>query len=54
MDLDIGALWTWTLPLWGLFALILYLVGISISPAVIPDLSVTRGGGSNRKSKNNA
>ena len=50
MDLDIGGLWSWTLPLWGLFVLVFFLGGVITSPISISGLgSLTtashRGGG---------
>lgn len=35
MDLDISSLWSWTLPLWGLVLIILFLGGIVTHPPVI-------------------
>lgn len=32
MELDIGSLWTWTLPLWGLFLLVFFLGGVLTVP----------------------
>ena len=28
MDLDLGSLWSWTIPLWGLFLIVLFLAGV--------------------------
>jgi hypothetical protein len=39
MDLDIGGLWSWTLPLWGLFVLVFFLGGVITSPVSISSLS---------------
>lgn len=33
-DLDIGSLWTWTVPLWGLLVIVVFLVGV-LSESVI-------------------
>lgn len=41
MDLDLTGLWTWTVPLWGLGALVLFLVAIMNSPVNI----ITTGNG---------
>ncbi len=35
MDMDFSGLWSWTVPLWGLFALVLFLVGVLNTPVVI-------------------
>jgi hypothetical protein len=35
MDIDLTGLWTWTLPLWGLAALVFFLVSVMVSPAEI-------------------
>ena len=51
MELDISSLWTWTIPLWGMFVLVLFLTGIlsapvvlqGIAPAVVPPV-VAAGG----------
>ncbi len=55
MEMDMTGLWTWTLPLWGLGALVFFLAVIFNSPAEIltkipiPALDVGNqgGGGSN-------
>lgn len=39
MDLDIGGLWSWTLPLWGLFVLVFFLGGVITSPVSISSLA---------------
>lgn len=38
MDLDLGGLWSWTIPLWGLFAIVFFLGGILTAPVKIPSL----------------
>lgn len=38
MDLDLGGLWSWTVPLWGLFAIVFFLGGILTSPVSLPSL----------------
>lgn len=60
MDLDIGGLWSWTLPLWGLFVLVFFLGGVITSPISISGLEPLttashRGGGlgSGLKGRNN-
>jgi hypothetical protein len=35
MDLDLGGLWSWTVPLWGLFAVVFFLGGVLTSPIKI-------------------
>ena len=34
-DIDFSGLWSWTLPLWGLFALVLFLVGVLRAPIIL-------------------
>ena len=35
MEIDFSGLWSWTLPLWALFLLVLFLVGILNAPIII-------------------
>jgi hypothetical protein len=35
MDLDLTGVWSWTAPLWGLAALVFFLVAVMIAPADI-------------------
>jgi hypothetical protein len=35
MDIDFSGLWSWTLPLWALFLLVLFLVGVLNAPIII-------------------
>lgn len=35
MDMDFSGLWSWTVPLWALFALVLFLVGVLNTPVVL-------------------
>ncbi len=54
MDLDLGGLWSWTVPLWGLFAIVFFLGGALTSPITLPQLSLpsmTGGGGGSKMSK---
>ncbi len=44
MDFDLSALWSWTIPLWGLFILVLFLGGVLLAPAVIAAMPVMTGG----------
>jgi hypothetical protein len=34
-ELDLSALWSWTIPLWGLFVLALFLGGVLLAPQVL-------------------
>jgi hypothetical protein len=43
MDLDLSALWSWTVPLWGLFVLVLFLGGVMIAPTVLEAVPQTGG-----------
>jgi hypothetical protein len=40
MELDISSIWSWTLPLWGLIVIILFLVGVLTEP---PDVDSYKG-----------
>jgi len=42
MDLDLGSLWSWTIPLWSLIILIFFLIGVQTQDVVLP---VHIGGG---------
>lgn len=35
MDMDFSGLWSWTVPLWALFALVLFLVGVLNTPVIL-------------------
>ncbi len=35
MDIDFSGLWSWTLPLWALFLLVLFLVGVLNTPIIL-------------------
>jgi len=35
MDLDFSSLWSWTVPLWGLFLIVLFLVGVLSEPVLL-------------------
>jgi hypothetical protein len=51
MDMDLSALWSWTVPLWGLFVLVLFLGGVLVAPTVLEGMPVVAiQGGGNRKS----
>jgi hypothetical protein len=46
MDLDISSLWSWTLPLWSLFLLVLFLGGVVSDTVVLEgatNVDLTRG-----------
>jgi hypothetical protein len=54
--LDLSSLWSWTIPLWGLFVIVLYLAGelIGSSPllgAGAPLPNLVGGGSSKSKSR---
>lgn len=51
-DLNLGALWSWTIPLWGLFVIVLYLAGelLGTAPLIGAGAPVPMVGGG-RKSK---
>jgi len=40
MEIDLSPLWSWVLPLWGLFVLALMFVGSLLAPTVIPAIHV--------------
>ena len=53
MDLDLSALWSWTVPLWGLFVLVLFLGGVLVAPTILEGLPgpvVAAQSGGSRKS----
>ncbi len=41
MDLDISSLWSWTIPLWGLFVLVLFLGGVLKEPNTMTAFTTT-------------
>lgn len=45
MELDLGGLWSWTVPLWGLFVLVLFLGGMMTAPIVLTPVAPTQAGG---------
>ncbi len=47
MELDFSSLWSWTVPLWSLFLLILFLGGVLTQPVVVEGLQV--GGATKKK-----
>jgi len=49
MDLDISSLWSWTIPLWGLFVIVFFLGGILTQEMVLDALPTMNGGGGRRK-----
>ena len=52
MDLDLSALWSWTIPLWGLFVLVLFLGGVLVAPTILEGMpaaaTAVQGGGSRK------
>jgi hypothetical protein len=44
MELDFSGLWSWTVPLWSLFVLVLFLGGVLLAPAVLEGMPVMTGG----------
>jgi hypothetical protein len=49
MDLDFSSLWSWTLPLWGLFLIVLFLGGVLTETVVLQGLPSASQKGSGRK-----
>ncbi len=55
MEIDFSGLWSWTVPLWSLFLLILFLGGVLLQPTVLKGVEavaavpVTLGGGGKKK-----
>jgi hypothetical protein len=39
MELDLSSLWSWTIPLWGLFLIVLFLAGVLAEGAVLKQLN---------------
>ena len=53
MDLDFSSLWSWTIPLWGLFLIVLFLGGVLTEPVVLEGLTTldpVKTGGSRSRS----
>lgn len=44
MELDISSLWSWVMPLWGLFLLVLFLGGVLMEKSVLVALPGGSGG----------
>jgi hypothetical protein len=44
MDLDFSSLWSWTLPLWGLFLIVFFLGGVLTESVVLQGLAPSVGG----------
>ena len=38
MDLDLSSLWSWTVPLWGLFLVVMFLGGVLMETTVLQGL----------------
>ena len=50
MDLDFSSLWSWTIPLWGLFVIVMFLCGVLLEPVVLQGISpVEQKGGAKPK-----
>lgn len=49
MDLDVSSLWTWTLPLWGLFVIVLFLGGVLTDTAILEGISSPMKGGAAKR-----
>jgi hypothetical protein len=49
MDLDLSSLWSWTIPLWGLFVIVLFLGGVLTQETVLEGLPAVMTGGSRKK-----
>lgn len=46
MDIDFSSIWSWTIPLWGMFVLVLFLGGILADPPILVGSALQTGGGS--------
>jgi hypothetical protein len=51
MDLDLSSLWSWTIPLWGLFVLVLFLGGVLTQETVLEGLPLPSMAGGARRMK---
>lgn len=40
MEIDFSGLWSWTVPLWSLFLLVLFLVGVLNAPVILEGISL--------------
>lgn len=54
-ELDLGSLWTWTVPLWGLLVIVVFLLGVLSESVILQSLpptvtaaAVLAGGGKRR------
>lgn len=54
MDLDTSSLWSWTMPLWGLFLIVLFLGGVLKESVVLEGIGPQLGGGRTGRMKNGA
>lgn len=48
-DLDFSSVWSWTVPLWGMFVLVLFLGGVLANPPALMGAPVQAGGGARGK-----
>jgi hypothetical protein len=39
-ELDLGSIWTWTVPLWGLLVIVVFLVGVLSESVILQALPV--------------
>lgn len=47
-ELDFSSVWSWTVPLWGLFVLVLFLGGILADPPTLMGAAPLQLGGGSR------
>jgi len=50
-ELDFSSVWSWTVPLWGLFVLVLFLGGVIADPPTLLASPVAQAGGGGGRSK---
>jgi len=50
-EIDFSSIWSWTLPLWGLFVIVLFLGGILTQETTILAMPGMVGGGARRLTK---
>jgi hypothetical protein len=54
MDLDTSSLWSWTVPLWGLFLIVLFLGGVLKESVILEGIGPQLGGFRATRVKNGA
>jgi len=54
-ELDLSSLWSWTIPLWSLFLILLFLVGVAGLPIELQAVAEWKaaGGGAKKLSRGN-